>query len=155
MGVISFTFRPHYPGWVLEIVDDVDRAKLILSSLEWNLCNLVAVLTEWSQNCLFFYRLLQVLSVFRIKDHNVRKTSVYYACTTLTVTKLRKSGCALEMRSGENPSDVTTGQGTGDTVRFAVFIPLTSFLLFLLFISLSLWFCWLVEVIREVGQIMT
>ena len=31
MGVISCTFRPHYPGWVPETVDDVDRAKLTLS----------------------------------------------------------------------------------------------------------------------------
>ena len=64
-----------------------------------------------------------------------------YACTPLTVTKLRKSGCALEMRSGENPSDVTAGQGTGDTFRFAISILLTSFLLFLLFNSLSISVC--------------
>jgi hypothetical protein len=33
VGVISFTFRSHYLGWVPEMVDgvDMDRAKLILS----------------------------------------------------------------------------------------------------------------------------
>ena len=29
-------------------------------------------------------------------------------------------GFALEKRSGENPSDVTAGQGTGDSSRFVV-----------------------------------
>jgi hypothetical protein len=152
MGVISLTFRPHYPGWVPETVDDVGRAKLNLLVLESNLCNLVAVLTEWSQNCLFFFnRLLQVLSGFRIKDHSLRKTAVY-ACTPLTVTKPRKRGCALEMRSGKTRA--TSLQAKELETLFgllSLFLSHPSSSFFCLFLCL-----WLVGwVIREVGQIMT